>query len=272
MRTTVKLFSQAVSILLAVFFFGVAMGRAEDAVAVGDRVRVDVTLRLADGGLLLTTRPETAAAPGNVRAPVYMTLQQPGPMMLVAGPVLEEPRMPIDKGFSAELMAQLGRAVVGLKVGETRNVILKSAVMAELPDGERFLRLARVQKRERRAKMQKAQFVEAYKQEPVKGARFAYQTPVEAVIQSVEGDRVEVSLISPDGAPIATDWGPGTIRDKGDQGYEVVLAVKPGMLVRTGHLLGRIVAVDESRFTIDYGDLFGGEALRCELIVVEILQ
>jgi FKBP-type peptidyl-prolyl cis-trans isomerase 2 len=244
-----------------------AMG-AQAPIAAGQRVQVDFTVRLSDGSLLITTRPETAEAPGQAKSSVYMTLKQSGPVTVTAGPAVDAPRPPIDKGFEGELLDQLGRAVVGAAVGESRSVVLKSTLVPDLPDGERFLRLSRVRQRDRQTRIQRSQFVEANKKEPAKGDRYPFEPPIDMQVVGADQEVVTVELISPDGAAIATDFGPGVIKDKGAQGYEVRLAAKVGALIRMNQLLGRITKADEQMFTIDFGDLFGGEALLCELTVV----
>ncbi len=244
-----------------------AMG-ADGPIAAGQRVQVDFTVHLSDGSLLITTRPETAEAPGQAKSSVYMTLKQSGPVTVTAGPAVDAPRLPIDKGFEGELLDQLGRAVVGFAVGESRSLVLQSTVVPDLPDGERYLRLSRVRQRDRRTRIQRSQFVEAYKKEPSKGDRCPFEPPIEMKVVASDHEAVSVEMISPDGAAIATDFGPGVIKDKGDKGYEVHLAAKVGTLIRMNQLLGRITKADEQMFTIDFGDLFGGEALLCELTVV----
>jgi FKBP-type peptidyl-prolyl cis-trans isomerase 2 len=80
---------------------------------------------------------------------------------------------------------------------------------------------------------------------------------------------VTVRLFTTPGAVIETPFGPGRVREEG-QDYKMDIEARKGALVRAAAMTGRISDVDDKVITIDFGNPFGGETLLCDVTVEKI--
>ena len=87
-----------------------------------------------------------------------------------------------------------------------------------------------------------------------------------ATVMAVDTKSVSVRFSPKPGKEIETPFGKGTVRETSND-FEIVIAAPVGGLVRTGPLVGRIIGVDDTSFTLDYGHPFGGEELGCDIAI-----
>ena len=85
-------------------------------------------------------------------------------------------------------------------------------------------------------------------------------------VASVTKSEVVVGFPAHAGDKVATPLGEGTIKELPDH-YEIVIDAHVEGLVRSGRLVGRIIAVDDQLISVDFSHPFGGEALLCDILV-----
>lgn len=152
-----------------------------------------------------------------------------------------------------------------MKVGEIRKVALSASVQSDLRDSERFLQMARVRKRDKEKTMTRDFFQRFSKGEaPEVGRQVRVEPGFLGTVSSFDEKNVTLRITPDSEKEIATDFGKGKIRDRGDH-YEIELDVRPGTLVRIGPLVGRVSEVTDETFTLDFGHPFGGQVLLCTI-------
>lgn len=229
-------------------------------IAAGDPVRVVYTCLDGSGALAATNDRVVAQDAGAPKGQLFVSPREFSPLMLTAG---TRPEVK-DRGFDEELAAGLAVAVVGMGEGETKRIELAGAPLEGLADGDRYLKMATVRKRAKELRLGREEYLTRTGREPEKGRRFVLDPALPGVIAEVTDKEVVIRFPLPDGDGVQTPFGPGTVRDAGDQ-WEIVIDAAVGRIVRSGPLAGRISEVNERYFTIDYGYPFGGESLRCEV-------
>lgn len=239
---------------------------AGEIVQPGDTVRIDYACR-ENRGTVITTRPEVASDPADAKSPLFIPLKKYEPL---------EVRAAVDPGRSVRLQHaqaieheidyQLGAAAVGAKVGEARRVKLEAAVPIALDPGERYLKFARVRKREKTEQIPYADYRNALG-DPEVGRRWESELGPPATVVAVSNEAVTVRYEIVDGTSIETPAGPGVLKNAGEH-YEIHLQLKPGDVLRFGPMVGRVVEVGPDLVTMDFGHPFGGLTLDCEMRVV----
>jgi len=166
-------------------------------------------------------------------------------------------------------VSRLAEAAIGMKAGEVITRELNAERLTGLPEKELTVRLARVRKRPRELRLSIDQYTAQTGLKPEVGLAFGTDPLIPGKIVTVTDREVAISFTPVKRDGIDTPFGPATVRDVADH-YEIDIAARPGKLVRTGGMAGRIAAVDSESITIDYGHPFGGETLRCDLKVMEV--
>ncbi|ABB31689.1 hypothetical protein GeomeDRAFT_0234 [Geobacter metallireducens RCH3] len=226
----------------------------------GDPVRVTYTCFDGTGALAATNVREAAGNNGVKKGPLFLPSRDYSPLQLTAGTRPEAK----DRGVDDELAAGLAGAVVGKGVGEVASVELAGGPLEGLSGGDRYLKMATVRKRAKELRLGREEYLTRTGREPEKGRRFVLDPALPGIVEEVTDKEVVIRFPLPDGGVVQTPFGPGTVRDGGDQ-WEIVIDAAVGRIVRSGPLAGRISDVNERFFTIDYGYPFGGESLRCDV-------
>jgi FKBP-type peptidyl-prolyl cis-trans isomerase 2 len=104
---------------------------------------------------------------------------------------------------------------------------------------------------------------------PEKGQSFSLDPSFPGVVENIADDQVVIRISATPGSVIETPFGPGTIREEGEN-YKVYIDAKEGSIVRTGAKIGRITHVDDKVITVDYRHPFGYEELICDVTVVNV--
>lgn len=244
-----------------------AAAPASKIIQAGDAVLVDVTCRLATGEVVFTTDAELAEDPAVRRAAVFVPLEAYAPLKLIAGSPPHRTKDVVDKGFKGALMDKLALAVVAMHPQGRRKILIKAGADLSLTPKDRYLQRSNFLRRTVEVRVPANVFETRVGRAPAVGASFVPEPPLRFEVVAIEGETVVCRLVSPEGTRVETPFGPGRLRylDEDESEYKVDLAVREGHLVRTRHLMGRISAVGERTFTIDYGHPFGGQPLYCEL-------
>ncbi|MFH1984378.1 MAG: hypothetical protein ABIL58_21250 [Pseudomonadota bacterium] len=230
----------------------------------GERLSLDFTCRLADGRLAASTDPTAENLPKSDIAAVFRTRKAKEPLIVTAGSDEKLYRKPGERGFEGEIVAQLAAAAVGGKPGEARKTILEAPV-GQMKPNERLLEMAKVRIRPKQFRMNREEYRmrTGGKENPVVGDEFTIDPSFPGKVTGVTDTEVIVVFDAEIGKTVETPLGQGIIRDGGIH-YEIVIDAKAGDLVRSGAMVGRIIAVEERSVTIDYGSAFGGEKLFCD--------
>jgi FKBP-type peptidyl-prolyl cis-trans isomerase 2 len=240
----------------------------ENSVRSGDRVTLNFTCRLQNGSIAATTIGEIAGIPGDRRSSVFRERKAEGPLRIIAGGNEAVYGRPGHRGFEGEIVAKVAEVVVGMEVGETRQVTV-TAERAVPEKEEPIIQVARVRHRPKEVRMAPDAYRERAGKAAEVGQKYTLDPAIPGHVVRVDQNEVVVRFEPQAGAMVDTPFGKGTVRDAGSR-WEIHIDARPGSLVRTGAMVGRIVGVDKRLITVDYGHPFGGEALRCDVTVEKI--
>lgn len=238
----------------------------------GDEVMVDYTCRLPGGALLITTDAKKAGlSDAGVKAKVFMPLKEYGPVSVTAG---DEALNNILGRHVAEFLdlavpAYIADAVVGAPYGKTMGLTLQGRIPPKIAHDERFTRIKRTQKLPWRFVMKHAAASREFDKEIVSGDTFDYDVMPGARIrfEAVKDPMVTAVLLFEEGHEIPAPWGRKRLTRIDEKYYLATTMIEVDDLGRAGGLIGRIEAVEEDHFRIDWGHPFGGRTLSCETFV-----
>lgn len=254
------IYAYAAGIGVLAIVAGCAGSDSSRLIKAGDPVRIAYTCYDGSGALAATNVREEAENLGIRKGPLFVSPREFLPLQLTAGARPEAKDGGVDDG----LAAGLARAVVGMREAGTMSIELAAGPLEGLSEGDRFLKMATVRKRAKELRLGREEYLLRTGREPEKGRRFVLDPSLPGVIGEVTDKEVVIRFPLPEGGVVQTPFGPGTVRDGGEQ-WEIVIDVRVGRVVRSGPLAGRISEANERFFTIDYGYPFGGESLRCDV-------
>jgi hypothetical protein len=235
-----------------------------------DTVWVDYTCRLENGLIAATTLESIAENDRDNRARIFKEHRDYVPLHVVAGSECEPCR---SNGKLPEMDKEIELQMTAFVVGKTEGLYPSVQLISEVPEGlhpeTRFLRAARIQPREKESRMSRQRYVEQFGADPRIGEEWPQGPGFKLKLARIQGDTVIFRLIPDPSHEFDTPFGRATIVDKGNL-YEVIIDAQEGRLVRMGNTVGRIVEVDESVFTVDFGHPFGGAILNCDIDIVSV--
>jgi FKBP-type peptidyl-prolyl cis-trans isomerase 2 len=237
-------------------------------------VAAHYTCRLENRVVIATTKEEVATGPEE-KSSAFAMAGDDGPVILTArshGVSPEKGTTTRGDSFEDAVANKLAEALPGMVQGQSRQVRLAELTRSDLNEHKRYHHMARVRKRSKELSMSSRVFLDRLGRVPEVGEAVDFHSEFEVRVKAVSGNRVVLAFTAKPGSELEVPpFGKGRIHDKGTF-YEIVLDVPVGKLVRVGHRVGRIVESNDPRmFTVDFGHPFGGEALDCEVEVVEIL-
>jgi FKBP-type peptidyl-prolyl cis-trans isomerase 2 len=238
----------------------------------GDTASVQYLCRLRSG--------EVAAATDNVaeiqrKSNLYVRKDESGPISIEAvsaTDAAQEQATPyVQRSMEKEISRQLALAIVGMKEGDTRTAEIKTEDVPEQEAPKYIARLTKVRTRPKEMKMPKGDYEYRTGQSPEVGQAYSYDPDFPGKVVSISDQEVTIRFSATPGAVIETPFGPGLIRDDGED-YKVDIEARKGALVRTGEMAGHITDVDDKGITVDFGNPFGGETLLCDVTVEKIID
>lgn len=238
------------------------------AVRSGDSVAIDYTCRLKDGKILTTNIREHDSSGNMPKAEIYLQPLDFVPLSLTAGDGREEEiarlrdRRPL--GLHEMLTHQMAHAVVGKPYDVDEKLALSAGDQDALSEGDRYLRMAKIWKREKVFHLSKKSYEQGVGKTPKIGDTSGSYPGFVARVAEIHGDDVVMENVIASGDILETGFGPGKILEKEDH-FEIVLDVFEGKLVRTGDNMGYIHKVDDIFFYVDYGNPYGKAALTCDI-------
>jgi FKBP-type peptidyl-prolyl cis-trans isomerase 2 len=243
-----------------------AAGTPERHVLPGDRASVHYLCRLSTGEVVAATDNVPEEQP---KSNIFVKQKDAGPQTVTAtmpdellSPKQEEP-------FEAEILHRLSGKVAGVKEGEKRLVQVAAPDVPTRDEQNYVVRLARVRTRPKQMKFTISEFRNRTHKEPEVGQSFAIDPSFPGTVEAVTEQDVVIRFFATPGDVLETPFGPGHIREEG-QNYKVDIDARKGGLTRIGSMIGRIVDVDDKTITVDYRNPFGGETLLCDVTVEKI--
>ncbi len=235
----------------------------------GDTASVHFLCRLQSGEVVAAT---DSVEESQRKSNLYRQRQETGPLSLVAlsaADAVQQQRPYEQRSLEEEISHQLAQAIVGMKVGDTGTAEIKAEDVPSELAPQYIARLTRIRTRPKEMKMPKADYEHLAQRSPEVGQEYTYDPDFPGKVEAVSDKEVTIRLFATPGAIINTPFGPGRIREEG-QDYKMDIDAHKGAIVRAGVMVGRISDVDDKVITIDFGNQFGGETLFCGVTVEKI--
>ena len=243
-----------------------------DQVKKGDKVMVDVTCRLPDGKVVLTTQETVANNPEIAKDGVFFHLKKYEPLELFAGSGYGGPSWEYLVPLQSEVGAKISKKITGMKTGETRTVRISTRRLQGLEHDQGYVKLARKVVEPKVRKMSLEDVKKQFGRIPKQGETAQINDSLSATVESMDKEKnvVTVRLHIQDGAIIKTKFGNATLSIKNDEYYMRHFHPEVGHLVGVGPFLAQISEVNEKTFILDYRYPFGGRELTCDICVKSI--
>ncbi|MGC1456604.1 MAG: hypothetical protein WA946_15575 [Nitrospirota bacterium] len=177
----------------------------------------------------------------------------------------------VQRSMEEEISHQLAFAIVSMKEGDSRTAEIKAEDVPDQEAPKYIAHLTRVRTRPKEMKMPRGDYEYRAKQSPEVGQAYSYDPDFPGRVESISDQEVTIRFSATPGAVIETPFGPGRIRDDG-QDYKVDIEARKGALVRAGEMVGHITDVDDKGITVDFGNSFGGETLLCDVTVGKVID
>lgn len=250
-------------------FSGCMVLPIKNAIHPGDKVQVDYTCRIPDGEIIITTKDVSEFSETDEIFRYIFTKQTPEPEQVTAG-----------KGFTGKLDGRLKHfedevnGLISEKLpGKSFEKNLRMKLTSQAPEGlshdDRYLKLTKIRKFPKLKTIPKSLFTKQLNQDPEPGLLIEGRGPYTLKVVSVDETGVTVAFELEEGMTIDHPHGTGVVHET-ENGYDIVLDVSEGQLIRLGALLGHISDVGEKMFTIDYGNPLGGKELSCEVVAHQV--
>jgi FKBP-type peptidyl-prolyl cis-trans isomerase 2 len=231
---------------------------------------LNYTCRMPDGAVVVTTDSAVADSPSIIKADVFIEKQSYAPFDIAD---LDLDRLNAGKEqlrFLEEVVViELAKEIREWPIETAETLVLETKAQNGLPESERVIQIARVKEHPKMTVYAKNVFSRITGSELAIGADVYLHQGVRGKVVSVEENEVRVAFEPESDAPIQGPFGPIIVQDKGDY-YRIEIDAQKGRLVRVGPAVGRIAAVNDRTFRIDYSHPFGGETLTCDTEIVAI--
>jgi FKBP-type peptidyl-prolyl cis-trans isomerase 2 len=221
----------------------------------GDLVTANFTVTLEDGSLVMTTRREISTDSGIKRVSWYREPEGFAPRELVA-----------DK---QELMPGLGGALVGMKAGEKKHLVLSADKAFGQPDPQKLQQIPCKQSLPKSIRMSADEYVKRFSSFPVQGREVQLVPYFKSRVTEVSEKDAVLEFLAVDGSSFEEAFGTLTVAVADDQ---VVTTLKPrvGAPFPLKEGFGIVSATDGTTFTIDLNNPLAGKTLVLDLEVLKV--
>lgn len=233
----------------------------------GDQILVDYTCRLTDNSLVESTLAQVAGNEGAAKSPIFLLRDSYRPFAFTvpsaSEPLATKPFDPIE----LKIGASIANLAAKLPLERTTRVELVSTEIENFPARDRYLEMALSITMPRNREMPIDEFKARYgAAAPVVGAAVGEETEYPGIIRAVSEDMVTIYFSAREGAKMPGPLTTATLRAVDEETFEARMDVQKGQLIkRLGGLAGRVSAIDDKTFTVDYAQSFGGETLVCDV-------
>ena len=232
-----------------------------------DQILVDYTCRLADNSLVETTLAQVAGDNNAAKSPIFQLRDSYRPFAFTvpnaAEPLTTKPFDPIEQ----KIGASIANLATKLPLERTTRVELASTEIENFPARDRYLEMALSITMPRNREMSIDEFKARYGAiAPVVGASIGEESDYPGIIRAVSEDMVTIHYSVREGAKMPGPLTTATLRAVDEETFEARTDVQHGQLIkRLGGLPGRVSAIDDKTYTVDYAQSFGGETLICDV-------
>lgn len=231
----------------------------------GEELAVDYTCRLADDGALAATTLREVAEGKTKKSSIFVPREKFTPIDIRVPEAKEEVVTTPDMSFEETIAKGIAQKIDQAPMGRPFQLKLSHPGYKDLPDRDRYLKIAAEFVDNRRVTIDRQDFAARYpKVTPAAGMTVGGDSDFPALVEKVTDKDVTLYFSAKPGAILPTGTGPATVSEAGDT-FRVRLTLKPGDLLRAGPLVGEVRTVGEKTITIDYGNPFGGRSLDCEV-------
>jgi FKBP-type peptidyl-prolyl cis-trans isomerase 2 len=247
-------------------------------IQIGDKCVVDYSCKLKDGSLLITTLQKVAEDPKVPKSDLFVPLQTYMPVELMAGFDAVDADPGVGHLLLGRLDKMLSEAIVGREVGKSAEFELASGAvpLPENADSELRMKILRLRPIERSITLELFKRL-SKDRAPAVGMEILLESGAKqgepglmGRVSAIEGDTIKVKTLARPGDTVQTPFGPGKVeRYRDDNLMEIRLQPIIGKVLRFGNMLGRITKFDDTAFTIDMSNPFGGETLQCKAVVLD---
>jgi hypothetical protein len=243
---------------------GCAGGAGKPTLQPGGRAALQFSCAFPGGELAISSRPTGNS--GAPLSPIYRERASSADVVVTAPSAGEGTPSAAPGSFEEDVVERIAAALPGRHAGET----LALDLVAGRNPASAPLTLSRVRKRNKELRLSLEEYRSRMGKEPVLDTPFIIDPLVPGRVAEVADGTVLVRFSATPGRVVQLPFGKGTISEKEDR-YEIDIDAKPGALVRSGSVLGRITEVSDQSFSIDLGHPFGGEALHCQVKINTLL-
>jgi FKBP-type peptidyl-prolyl cis-trans isomerase 2 len=243
-------------------------GNVDRQVQPGDSAEIRYLCRLRTGAVAASTDSVPEGLP---LSNIFVKRKDTGPLTIAAARPEEVQPAKIEEPFEEEIASRLAGVVAGMREGESRHKELAPRQLPERDEKNYIVRLARVRTRPKEMKIKVEDYQSRTGRMPEQGQAIAFDPAFPGRVEAVTKQEVVIRFPVPAGNIIETPFGPGRVREEG-QIYKVEIDAREGALTRMGGLIGRIVQVNDTTFSVDYRNSFGGETLLCDVTVDKIVD
>jgi FKBP-type peptidyl-prolyl cis-trans isomerase 2/glutaredoxin len=236
-------------------------GEKKDVIQLGDMVEVDFSLRAEDGTLLRTTRGADAATRG-----------KDGKLSLEPSEIRGEIHRPetfvVGGGTNS---ADITGNLLGMKVGETKHLVLTPDKGGFPIDKEKISRFTRYRRIPMRTDIPVSDFKKQYGNDPEKGGQIMLAPYVSAVIEAVKDGQAKMVVEYNGDREERDSLGLTKIRKEKD---DLVLELIPdkGAVFEVNSTKGLVTSYDKTHFTVDFNPRGAGQNLKMDLKIVSLVK
>lgn len=262
MKHNIHLSPILLGVALAAFAAQSQLAFASGPIISGDLVQLHYVCRLENGEVAASTMAESSLGVAEKKSSIFEPIQNDAPLSLQAGLDPKNQGVPAVVDFSDEIAAQIAHSLVGLQRNEAQTVKV-SAARAHYRE-KAVISMVRVRQRPKELRMLPGEYSKRMGKDAEVGQVFTLDPDFPGKVVSSGENEVLIRFEAPANKKLVTPFGPAMVRESENQ-YLVDIDVRNEALVRTGPMVGRITAVDEKMFTVDYGHPLGGQDLVCDL-------
>jgi FKBP-type peptidyl-prolyl cis-trans isomerase 2 len=234
----------------------------------GNQADIHYLCRLQSGEIVAATGSVPDDQP---KSNIFVKRNEAGPLVITAIRPDEPFTAKQEDPFEVEIMNRLSNKVAGMKEGEKRQVQVTAEDIPTRDVNNYIVRISRVRTRAKEMKMTVGDYQARTHKAPEAGQAFAIDPSFPGRVETVTDQEVVIRFSAKPGSVIETPFGPGTVREEG-QNYKVDIDARKGGLTRAGSMIGRIIEVDDQFITIDYRNPFGNETLTCDVTIEKIVD
>ena len=223
----------------------------------GDLATVDYQAMFEDGTLFLTTRKEISENPARKKVSWYIAAKSYMPEVVTAG--------------ASSLLPGVGKAVVGMKPGETKHLVLAPEQAFGQADPQKRVEFPVTISLPNKVTSPTTEFVKRTGTQPALGQVFPLTPYFPAQVTAIHDDTVEMEFQAEDGKTFTEPFGTTTVR-KTENDITTTLSPKIGSLFPLQEGNGIITASDGKTFTVDQNHPLAGKTIVIDLTLAGLTK